>query len=184
MLSNTYQQGNSTASQQKDPANRLVARMPARRLSFEQARDAWLASSGALDLQVGGKSKPLFDKKNVRDGHYLPWAPTPYITRVDTGTGKATDANVQRVIDLVFGVRTDADVNGIDQVIASGLVPQCAMGVQRAFDGGDLSLFAPPEPCNCYFDAKAPQSTTKCSKCVDDSTCGAGKCRRGYCEVR
>ena len=66
MLSNTYQQENSTASQQKDPANRLVARMTARRLSFEQARDAWLASSGALDLQVGGKSKPLFDKKNVR----------------------------------------------------------------------------------------------------------------------
>ncbi len=129
-------------------------------------------------------SATSFDKKNVRDGHYLPWAPTPYITRIDAGTGKATDANVQRVIDLVFGARTDADVNGLDQVIAAGLVPECAMGVQRAFDGGDLSLFAPPEPCNCYFDAKAPQSTTKCSKCVDDSTCGAGKCRRGFCEVR
>ena len=129
-------------------------------------------------------SATSFDKKNVRDGHYLPWAPTPYITRVDTGTGKATDANVQRVIDLVFGVRTDADVNGLDQVIAAGLVPGCAMGVQRAFDGGDLSRFAPPEPCACYFEARAPQSTTKCSKCVDDTTCGAGKCRRGYCEVR
>jgi hypothetical protein len=129
-------------------------------------------------------SATSFDKKNVRDGHYLPWAPTPYITRVDVGTGKATDDNVQRVIDLVFGARVDADVNGIDQVIASGLVPECAMGVQRAFDGGDLSLYAPPEPCACYFEAKVPQGSTKCAQCTDSSTCGAGKCRRGYCEVR
>jgi hypothetical protein len=129
-------------------------------------------------------SATSFDKKNVRDGHYLPWAPTPYITRVDVGTGKATDPNVQRIIDLVFGVRVDADVNGTDQVIASGLVPGCAMGVQRAFDGGDLSLYAPPEPCGCYFESKVPQGSTKCSKCTDSSTCGAGKCRLGYCEVR
>jgi hypothetical protein len=128
-------------------------------------------------------SSTSFEKKNVRDGHYLPWAPTPYITRVD-GAGKATDPNVQRFIDLVLGVRVDADVNGLDQVIASGLVPECAMGVQRAFDGGDLSLYAPPEPCACYFDAKVPQGTTKCAKCTNDSTCGGGKCRRGYCEVR
>ena len=129
-------------------------------------------------------SATTFDKKNVRDGHYLPWAPTPYITRIDLGTGKATDPNVQRVIDLVFGSRTDADVNGLDQVIASGLVPECAMGVQRAFDGGDLSLYAPAEPCACYFEARVPQGSTKCAKCTDSSTCGAGKCRRGYCEVR
>lgn len=66
MLSNTYQQGSESESQQLDPDNRLIARMVARRLSFEQARDAWLTSSGELDLRVGGKSKPLFDKKNNR----------------------------------------------------------------------------------------------------------------------
>lgn len=129
-------------------------------------------------------SATSFDKRNVRDGHYLPWAPTPYVTRVEVGTGKATDPNVQRLIDLVFGARVDADVNGLDQVIASGLVPECAMGVKRAFDGGDLSLYAAPEPCACYFESKVPQGATKCSKCTDSSTCGAGKCRRGYCEAR
>ena len=129
-------------------------------------------------------SATSFDKKNVRDGHYLPWAPTPYITKVD-GTGKATDPNVQRIIDLVLGARTDADVNGIDQVIASGLVPECAMGVTRAFDGGNLSLYAAPEPCACYFEAKAPQSTTRCATCTGTGPCaGGGMCRRGYCEVR
>jgi hypothetical protein len=124
-----------------------------------------------------------FDKRNVRDGHYLPWAPTPYLTRVN-GAGKALDTNVQRIIDLVFGVRVDADVNGLDQVIASGLVPECAMGVKRDFDGGPLSLFAPPEPCACYYEAKVPQGATRCTACTNDTPCGAGKCRRGYCEVR
>ena len=128
-------------------------------------------------------SATSFDKKNVRDGHYLPWAPTPYLTRVGGG-GKVTNANVQRIIDLVVLASTAGDVNGLDQVIASGLVPECAMGVQRAFDGGNLSLYAPPEPCACYFDAKVPQGTTKCATCTVDGQCGGGKCRRGYCEVR
>ena len=66
MLSSTYQQGNDSELQQIDPENRLLARMMARRLSFEQARDAWLTTSGELDLRVGGKSKPLFDTKNTR----------------------------------------------------------------------------------------------------------------------
>lgn len=128
-------------------------------------------------------SAASFDKKNVRDGHYLPWAPTPYLTRVD-GAGKAIDPNVQRIVDLVLGSRIEADVNGLDQVIASGLVPECAMGVQRAFDGGPLSLYAPPESCACYFEAKVPQGSTKCATCTADAQCGAGKCRRGLCEVR
>lgn len=124
-----------------------------------------------------------FDKQNMRDGHYLPWSPTPYITRVD-GAGKATDPNVQRIIDLVFGTRTDADVNGLLSVIQSGLVPKCAMKVSRLFDGGDLSLYDPPEPCGCYYEANVPQGSTKCATCSGDSTCGGGKCRRGYCEAK
>lgn len=128
-------------------------------------------------------SSTSFDKKNVRDGHYLVWAPTPYIARIDTGTGKAVDPNVQRVIDHVLGARTDADVNGLDQVIASGLVPDCAMTVKRDFDGGDLSLYAPAQSCACYFEAKAPQSTTQCKTCPS-GTCASGVCRRGFCEVK
>ncbi|MBX3189713.1 MAG: hypothetical protein KF819_21995 [Labilithrix sp.] len=129
------------------------------------------------------KTSTSFDKQNVRDGHYVPWSPTPYITRVD-GTGKATDPNVQRIIDLVFGHRVDPDVNGLDQVIASGLVPECAMKVKRGFDGDVLSLYADPEPCTCYFEAKVPQGSTKCTPCTDDTPCGSGKCRRNFCEVR
>lgn len=124
-----------------------------------------------------------FDKQNVRDGHYLPWAPTPYIAKVDGG-GKLTNPKAQRIVDLVFGTKSEPDVNGLDQVIASGLVPQCAMKVKRDFDGSDLALYSAPEPCGCYFESKVPQGSTKCTVCTDDTPCGGGKCRRGFCEAR
>ncbi|AKV01571.1 hypothetical protein AKJ09_08234 [Labilithrix luteola] len=129
------------------------------------------------------KTAASFDKQNVRDGHYLPWAPTPYITRVD-GSGKAVNPNVQRIIDLVLGDRVDPDVNGLEQVIASGLVPECAMGVQREFDGGNLSLYSPPESCACYFESKVPQSQKTCKVCTTDGECSGGKCRRNVCEAK
>ncbi len=66
MLSSTYQQGSNSASIANDPANRLLARMTSRRLSFEQARDAWLHTSGDLDMRVGGKTSSLFDQRNNR----------------------------------------------------------------------------------------------------------------------
>lgn len=42
-----------------DPDNRLLARMPLRRLDAEIVRDAILATSGQLDLALGGPSLPL-----------------------------------------------------------------------------------------------------------------------------
>jgi hypothetical protein len=39
------------------------------------------------------------------------------------------------------------------------------------------------EPCGCYFDFKTTGAST-CAACTDDSTCGAGKCRHGYCEAK
>jgi hypothetical protein len=40
--------------------------MNARRLSFEQVRDAWLIAAGELDQRMGGAAIPLFDMKNRR----------------------------------------------------------------------------------------------------------------------
>ncbi len=125
-----------------------------------------------------------FDKKNVRDGHYLPWSPTPYIAKVTGGT--ITDANAKRIYELVMGTRTGDDVNGLLQVIGSGLVPECAMKVTRAGDGADLSLYDDPAPCGCYFDKSVPQGSTSCTACTvgNDAPCNGGKCRFGYCEAK
>ncbi len=61
VLSNTYRQSSedNPAFRQTDPENRLLWRMPRRRLDFEAMRDSMLAVSGKLDLKMGGKSVPL-----------------------------------------------------------------------------------------------------------------------------
>jgi hypothetical protein len=65
MLSQTYQQG-SAAAPAMDPDNRWLTRMKAHRLSFEEARDAWLQASGSLNLSIGGRPVPLFGSENRR----------------------------------------------------------------------------------------------------------------------
>jgi hypothetical protein len=56
MLSATYRQSSvpSAEALERDPDNRLLARMNRRRLDAEQLRDSLLAASGALDLAAGG----------------------------------------------------------------------------------------------------------------------------------
>lgn len=127
-----------------------------------------------------------FDKQNVRDGHYLPWSPTPYIASVTPGTKTLTNPNARRFYELVMGTRTGDDVDGLLQVVQSGLVPECAMKVTRAGDGADLSLYDDPAPCGCYFEKNVPQGTTTCTACTvgNDAPCNGGKCRFGFCEAR
>lgn len=48
------------AAIQSDPANRLLWRMNAHRLTFEELRDSLLAVSGQLEATVGGKPQDLF----------------------------------------------------------------------------------------------------------------------------
>jgi hypothetical protein len=68
VLSATYQQASSPkmsnavlggAPQSIDPENRLLWKMPVRRLEAEAIRDALLAVSGRLDPTVGGPSVPV-----------------------------------------------------------------------------------------------------------------------------
>jgi len=138
-----------------------------------------------------------FDKRNVRDGHYLPWSPTTYLTRVDR-QGNPVDVHVQRILRLIFGAThwlhdanssqqpPSSDLTNADalvDVIASGLIPTCAMRVTRATEGGPLSRFAPSDPCDCFFEAHTPGGTQTCASCNKDSDCATGRCRRNMCEA-
>ena len=63
-----------------------------------------------------------------------------------------------------------------------GLVPDCAMGVKREFEGGPLSLYQPAESCVCKYESLV--DTSSCATCDVSTPCATGVCRNGFCEVR
>lgn len=125
-----------------------------------------------------------FDKQNVRDGHYHLWSYTHWLQRTDA-KGMPRSLRAQRVIDLLVGnaVMPAAGFEPLESSVRVGLVPRCAMTVQRSSEGGDFSLYQAPQPCGCFFDFAAT-GKTKCKSCVDSTTCGDGTCRHGFCEER
>ncbi len=130
-------------------------------------------------------SRTSFDKKNLRDGHYTPWAQTIYMTTIDAGTKLPTNPSAQLLIDLVVGNTSLADVDGLAVIVSKGLVPECAMKVKRdPIDAAPLKGYTPAAPCSCFFDAKVPGGKSSCTACVDNTPCGTGKCRHSFCEAQ
>lgn len=70
MLSETYRQSSAidAASARLDADTRLLWRFPSRRLDAETIRDAMLAVSGKLNLQMYGRGFDLFDKRGGLSG--------------------------------------------------------------------------------------------------------------------
>ncbi|HVK11716.1 MAG TPA: PSD1 and planctomycete cytochrome C domain-containing protein [Gemmataceae bacterium] len=62
MQSAAYQQTSSVAPHPKDPENRWLSRMNARRLSFEELKDSLFAMAGELSPKVGGKPGDLLSQ--------------------------------------------------------------------------------------------------------------------------
>lgn len=123
------------------------------------------------------------DKKNVRDGHYTVWSPTVWMDRISGTT--PVNADARYVVDLLTSAATITPAPSFDMlstIAAVGLVPVCAMRVQRSFEGGPLSLFSPPESCACKFESLV--DTTTCATCSPSQACTTGVCRAGFCEVQ
>lgn len=122
------------------------------------------------------------DKQNVRDGHYTVWSPTIWM---DTVTGTTpVNADARYVIDLIVGnsVTPAASFSPVSVIAAVGLVPQCAMGVTRSFEGGPLSLYTPPESCVCKYESLVTPASS-CATCSATTPCASGVCRDGFCEA-
>lgn len=123
------------------------------------------------------------DKKNVRDGHYTVWSPTIWMDTVD-GALAPVKPDARYVIDLIAG-RVVAPAQNFDMtaiVAAVGLVPDCAMGVKRAFEGGPLSLYSPVQSCVCKYESLVDSSS--CQVCSATVACSTGVCRNSFCEVQ
>jgi hypothetical protein len=142
------------------------------------------------------------DRRNVRDGHYFMWMPLHALARTSAGdpvsvanpaldpTGSkkaARDAAVKRLVYVMVN-REQAPLPAVDLFGAlkrTGDVPQCAMHVQRAREGAELSPYTPSVACDCAFEAARPGITRPdCTPCRDSSQCSAAKptCSFGFCE--
>ena len=138
-----------------------------------------------------------FDKRPVREGHYVAWAHVFYLTKVsstdggvpDGGAPEPVNANAKLFIDILTNTANSKIPSTLDPVALvaqKGLVPLCAMTVTRSAEGGDLSLFAPPDPCGCYYESKLSTGTVpaSCVTCTASASCTGGTtCRHGYCEA-
>lgn len=129
------------------------------------------------------------DKRNVRDGHYPLWTNLRYIVRTDA-SGQPTSPNgdqaaqrAVRFVELMTGVVENGSLNVAEAVISTGNTPMCAMHVQREVDGGPISSFEHPAPCDCFF-LEQNGIESGCGTCTTDDECGEGSCRFGYCEPR
>jgi ABC-type phosphate transport system substrate-binding protein len=129
-----------------------------------------------------------FDRKNVRDGHYVAWGPEHMIVTLGSD-GKPNNPNAIKWLGWLDG---SVKVTGIDftQIEAqAGVIPQCAMKVKRSADGGPVSPMTAadnPDPCGCFFESITMKTATPtgCTPCTDDSACtAAGKtCHYNFCE--
>jgi len=133
------------------------------------------------------RTSTSFEKQNVRDGHYALWSYVQYLAPVD-GSGVPTKPGVKLLIAAMLGEATglvaaaSLPADSLDGVVKSGLVPNCAMKVQRSSEGGPLSKYDDPAPCGCYYDATV--AAPGCTACDIATPCASGVCRRGFCEVR
>jgi hypothetical protein len=145
---------------------------------------------GQTKAYYADSTADTFDKKNVRDGHYVVWGPEHFFAAADSTTHALTNAKAATFIGWVNGTMTTAAFNYIDVEAAAGVIPQCAMKVTRSTDGGSLSPAAAPT-CSCRFEQVATKLAAGavppgCTSCTGDGDCvgaNAGKhCLNKFCE--
>lgn len=125
-----------------------------------------------------------YDKQSVRDGHYPLWGFLHTILRQDPGNpGQPLSKKGARLADIFLG---KTQVGGQDSQllqVQSGFIPQCAMRVTKTSDGAPMTVYAPGEPCHCFFEHNVSQGALSCQQCPT-GTCSSGVCRRKYCEAQ
>ena len=123
------------------------------------------------------------DKRNIRDGHYPIWGPVHFFTNITNGVPSAA---AQAFVSVVSVPNIPKQL--LDAFIASSLVPDCAMKVQRTSELGALSVYLPPFGCGCYFDASVngspPSDCAPCKTANDCANPARPACNLGYCETQ
>lgn len=146
------------------------------------------ADFNSLAFQALGQTKAYYadsgadvaDRKNVRDGHYTIWGYEHFISKTTNGNLSTQAADL---IGYLNGTKTSTNFDYVAIEGGAGVIPQCAMKVQRASDGGLMTPYTPADPCKCAFEAAITKTTPAgCAACSTASPCATGTCRHGFCE--
>jgi hypothetical protein len=146
----------------------------------------------ALAFQAFGQNKAYyadstsaaFDKRNVRDGHYVVWGPEHFFVATDN-TGKLTNDKAAKFVGWVSGTVTTPAFNYVDVMGTANVIPQCAMKVKRNQDGPPVQQYTPAAPCGCRWESVATKTAMPpgCTACMADGDCMGGKhCSFNFCE--
>jgi ABC-type phosphate transport system substrate-binding protein len=121
----------------------------------------------------------LFDKQNVRDGHYPIWGPVHFYARTTAGNPSPEAA---ALVKRFAAPKLDPVL--IETIAAKHLVPKCAMRVDRSEEMGPLKPYMTETRCSCLFD-KLTNGKTTCQTCAASAECPmtAPACSYGYCET-
>ncbi|HVZ75329.1 MAG TPA: hypothetical protein VHJ20_23285 [Polyangia bacterium] len=127
-----------------------------------------------------------FDKKNVRDGHYLVWGPEHFLATIDATSKAITNTKAANFIGWATGTLTTAAFNYVEVDAISNIIPQCAMKVQRDTDGGLLRPYTPATgtACGCKYESIVTKTAVPagCTMCTSNADCGTKTCSNGFCE--
>lgn len=153
--------------------------------NYDGQRDALKAlafqSFGQTAAWYPDSTAGTFDKRNVRDGHYLLWGPSVWLTAVDDA-GTPRNPRVARLLDLLQSKVQEPAVGATEIIVDRGFIPDCAMSVARDGQAGDLRRYTPAEPCGCFFEARVGAQHT-CQACTGPDDCDGGRCSLGFCEA-
>lgn len=172
---------------QNDPAT-AIGILPTTIADSHRATDARVMAFQAIG-QHGAfypdRRSTTFEKQNVRDGHYPLWGYLHMILRADpVQPTMPKSANGARVASILLAQSQVGGQDVLPMQVAAGFVPQCAMHIARTDDVSAPSVYAPPDPCHCWFEKNVPNGMPSCAACPDGKTCAIGKCRRNFCEVQ
>jgi hypothetical protein len=132
MLSSTYRLSSTPTEQglALDPGNTLVWRANTRRLAAEEVRDSILATSGLLNLRIGGPSVYPPIPKEVLAGQSRPGEGWPTSVKPDDVNRRSVYVHVKRSLQLpILAMHDQADTDGSCAVRYTTTVPTQSLGM-------------------------------------------------------
>jgi hypothetical protein len=136
-------------------ANRLGATPVIRELAYQH--------KGQLCGYLPDSAAGLFDKRNVRDGHYAIWGPVHVVPITQT-------TNVNLIVNVLQGSMPLGNTDLVATEAKLGIIPQCAMRVQRSTEVGPMMPLVQTSKCGCYYEEVANQQVGQHSTCMPCTT--------------